>query len=170
MPHDSPDVGLSPFWEFGAGLLRVTASVYALPMCGRYALYGPHSRLREQMLLAECPEYGERYNIAPQSNVLVVRFRPAVGRVGQLAKWGLIPSWAKEPSIGHKLNNARGETVAEKPVFRSSFAGDSAARAVRRLARPGQSGCCGTAGDARSVSSRTDARLSRQSGHQQWPD
>ncbi len=40
---------------------------------------------------------------------------------GQLVKWGLIPSWAKEPSIGNKLNNARGETVAEKPAFLSSF-------------------------------------------------
>lgn len=74
------------------------------------------------MLLAECPEYGERYNIAPQSNILIVRFKPAMGRVRQLAKWGLIPSWTKEPSIGNKLNNARGETVAEKPAFRSSFA------------------------------------------------
>jgi len=91
-------------------------------MCGRYALYGPQSRLRERLLLAECPEYGERYNIAPQSNILVVRCKPTVGRVGQLARWGLIPAWAKEPSIGHKLNNARGETVAEKPAFRSSFA------------------------------------------------
>ena len=91
-------------------------------MCGRYALYGPQSRLREQMLLAECPEYGERYNIAPQSIIPIVRFKPDVGRVGQLVKWGLIPSWAKDPSIGHKLNNARGETVAEKPAFRTSFA------------------------------------------------
>ncbi|HQX08388.1 MAG TPA: SOS response-associated peptidase [Zoogloea sp.] len=78
--------------------------------------------MREQLLLAECPEYGERYNIAPQSNILVVRFKPTVGRVGQLVKWGLIPAWAQDPSIGHKLNNARGETVAEKPAFRSSFA------------------------------------------------
>lgn len=42
--------------------------------------------------------------------------------MGQLVKWGLIPSWAKDPAIGNKLNNARGETVAEKPAFRSSFA------------------------------------------------
>lgn len=91
-------------------------------MCGRYALYGPHSRLREKMLLAECPEYGERYNIAPQSIVPIIRFKPEVGRVGQLVKWGLIPSWVKDTAIGNKLTNARGETVAEKPAFRSSFA------------------------------------------------
>jgi len=47
--------------------VRPAVTVYALPMSGRYALYGPHSRLREQMLLAECPEYAERYNIAPQA-------------------------------------------------------------------------------------------------------
>ena len=91
-------------------------------MCGRYALYGPKTRLREAMLLEECPDYAERYNIPPQSEIPIMRFKPEVGRVGQLVKWGLIPSWAKDPSIGAKLNNARGETVAEKPSFRTSFA------------------------------------------------
>jgi len=91
-------------------------------MCGRYALYGPHSRLREQMLLVECPEYGERYNIAPQSQIPIIRFKPDTGRVGQLVRWGLIPSWAKDSRIGHKLSNARGETVSEKTSFRASFA------------------------------------------------
>jgi putative SOS response-associated peptidase YedK len=69
------------------------------------------------MLLAECPDYAERYNIAPQSQILIIRQKPSTGRVGQLVKWGLIPSWAKDPSIGNKLNNARGETVfAQKKV------------------------------------------------------
>ena len=62
-----------------------------------------------------------RYNIAPQSEILVVRDRPAVGRVGQLVRWGLIPRWAKDASIGLKLNNARAETLAEKPSFKASF-------------------------------------------------
>ena len=91
-------------------------------MCGRYALYGPQSRLREKFLLAHCPEYAERYNIAPQSDILIIRAKPGNGRVGQLVRWGLIPGWATDPAIGHKLINARGETVAEKPSFRSSFA------------------------------------------------
>ncbi len=91
-------------------------------MCGRYALYGSSARLQAQLHLAECPAFDARYNIAPQSNILIVRFKPDVGRVGQLVRWGLIPSWAKDPSIGNKLNNARGETVAEKPAFRNSFA------------------------------------------------
>jgi putative SOS response-associated peptidase YedK len=91
-------------------------------MCGRYALYGPMSRLREAMLLAECPEYGERYNTAPQASILVVRDKPGTRRVGQMAKWSLVPASAKDPAIGARLNNARGETVAEKHAFRSSFA------------------------------------------------
>lgn len=91
-------------------------------MCGRYTLYGPVSRVTERLLLKYCPEYGERYNIAPQSPVLVIRQRPEVGRVGQMVKWGLVPSWSKDPSIGNKLTNARGETVADKPSYRTSFA------------------------------------------------
>ena len=91
-------------------------------MCGRYALYGPQSRLREKFLLAHCPEYAARYNIAPQSDILIIRAKPGSGRVGQFVRWGLVPAWATDPAIGHKLINARGETVAAKPSFRSSFA------------------------------------------------
>lgn len=90
-------------------------------MCGRYALHGPQSRLKEYFDLRECAAWQSRYNIAPQSEVLVVRQRPGVGRVGQLVRWGLIPRWAKEASIGLKLNNARAESVAEKPSFKASF-------------------------------------------------
>jgi len=90
-------------------------------MCGRYALHGPQSRLREHFDLQECADWQARYNIAPQSEVLVIRQRPAVGRVGQAVRWGLVPRWAKDAAIGLKLNNARAETVAEKPSFRASF-------------------------------------------------
>lgn len=91
-------------------------------MCGRYVLYGPHSRLNERFSLQECPDFAPRYNIAPTSDVLVIRQRPEVGRVGQIVRWGLVPNWAKDITIGAKLNNARAETVAEKPSFRTSFA------------------------------------------------
>ena len=90
-------------------------------MCGRYALKATAGELIEHFDLLLCPDFAERYNIAPQSIIPVIRFKPDAGRVGQLVRWGLIPSWAKDPSIGAKLNNARGETVAEKPAFRSSF-------------------------------------------------
>ena len=90
-------------------------------MCGRYVLHGPHSRLREYFDLRDCAAWEPRYNIAPQSDILVVRQRPEVGRVGQLVRWGLIPRWAKDASSGLKLSNARAETVAEKPSFKASF-------------------------------------------------
>ncbi len=91
-------------------------------MCGRYALKATAGELIEHFRLRSCPDYAERYNIAPQSIIPVIRFKPDTGRVAQLVRWGLVPSWAKDPGIGHKLNNARSETVAGKPAFRSSFA------------------------------------------------
>ena len=90
-------------------------------MCGRYVLYGPHSRLREYFDLRACAAWEPRYNIAPQSEILIVRERPEVGRVGQQVRWGLIARWAKDPSIGLKLINARAETLAVKPSFKASF-------------------------------------------------
>lgn len=91
-------------------------------MCGRYVLSASAAELIEHFQLLDCPDYSPRFNVAPQSSIPVIRQKPSAGRVGQLVKWGLIPSWAKDPSIGNKLNNARGETVAEKPSFRTSFA------------------------------------------------
>lgn len=91
-------------------------------MCGRYALKATAGELIEHFNLLSCPDFVERYNIAPQSIIPVIRFKPQAGRVGQLVRWGLIPSWTEDPSTYNKLNNARGETVAEKPTFRSSFA------------------------------------------------
>jgi putative SOS response-associated peptidase YedK len=91
-------------------------------MCGRYALKTTAAELIEHFQLLACPEFSPRFNIAPQSIIPVIRYKPDTGRVGQLVKWGLIPSWTEDPSIGNKLNNARSETVAEKPSFRSSFA------------------------------------------------
>ena len=90
-------------------------------MCGRYVLYGPDSRLVEAFDIAEMPPFRPRYNVAPQSEVLIVRARPDGSRVGALARWGLIPGWAKDPSIGLKTINARSETAAAKPAFRAAF-------------------------------------------------
>lgn len=91
-------------------------------MCGRYVLYGPMTRLEKDFMLRESPLIDPRYNIPPQTNILVIRQKPNVGRVGQLVRWGLVPNWAKDTSIGAKLNNARAEGIADKPSFRSSFA------------------------------------------------
>lgn len=90
-------------------------------MCGRYALYGPPSRYREYFGTLDWPECADRYNIAPSASVPVVRQAPDGRRVVDLLRWGLVPNWAKDAAIGAKLNNARGETVADKPSFRSAW-------------------------------------------------
>ncbi|RPH66210.1 MAG: SOS response-associated peptidase [Burkholderiales bacterium] len=90
-------------------------------MCGRYVLYGPGEALIEGFSLIDLTPFVPRYNIAPASAVLVVRDEPGRGRVAEQMRWGLIPHWAREPSIGTRLINARGETVADKPAFRQAL-------------------------------------------------
>jgi putative SOS response-associated peptidase YedK len=90
-------------------------------MCGRYALHAHSDVVALQFSVGMVPTFEPRYNIAPSTNILIVREYPAAGRTADLYRWGLIPGWAKDPSIGNKLANARGETVAEKPSFRSAF-------------------------------------------------
>src|SRR5262249_8129107 len=67
------------------------------------------------------PELRPRYNVAPSQLVPVVRLGADGGRQLELLRWGLVPSWAKDEKIGYSLINARSETVAEKPSFRSAF-------------------------------------------------
>ena len=62
-----------------------------------------------------------RFNIAPTQLVLTVDQGDGAERGFAWRRWGLVPAWAKDPSIGNKLFNARGETVAEKPSLRSAF-------------------------------------------------
>jgi putative SOS response-associated peptidase YedK len=91
-------------------------------MCGRYALYGPVSRLRETFDAApEGFEFEPRWNAAPMQWLPVVRQRPTGERVIHRLRWGLVPSWAKDETIATKLINARGESVSEKPSFRAAF-------------------------------------------------
>lgn len=65
-------------------------------------------------------DYDQRFNIAPSQKVLSVIKASTGNRAGYM-KWGLVPSWAKDPKIGSKLMNARSETVSEKPSFKDSF-------------------------------------------------
>ena len=91
-------------------------------MCGRFTLFTPASRLAEVFLPGEAVSLAPRYNIAPSQPVLAVRVAPATGRREfATPRWGLIPSWAKDASIGSRLINARAETVSEKPAFRRAF-------------------------------------------------
>jgi putative SOS response-associated peptidase YedK len=89
-------------------------------MCGRYALFAAGDELAERFQLPETPLLDARYNIAPTQPVAAVR-ATAAGQAFALFRWGLIPSWATDLAIGNKLINARCETVAEKPSFRSAF-------------------------------------------------
>src|SRR5215204_2109203 len=89
-------------------------------MCGRYAQRTDAKRLAKEFRVAEVPDAGPRYNIAPTQEVLAVHESPD-GREMTFYKWGLVPSWAKDTSIGAKLINARSETVTEKPSFREAF-------------------------------------------------
>ncbi len=90
-------------------------------MCGRFTLRTPANLLVERFMLDSTPDLAPRYNIAPTQDVAVVRATPEAGRQLALLRWGLIPSWAKDPKIGNRMINARGESVAEKPSFRSAF-------------------------------------------------
>ncbi len=93
-------------------------------MCGRFTLRTPTPVLIETFRAGVVPDISPRYNVAPTQQVLVVRENPAsdsVQREFALMAWGLVPFWAKDPSIGNRLINARSETVAEKPAFRAAM-------------------------------------------------
>lgn len=90
-------------------------------MCGRYALKTPTGELASRFGLDEVVDVAPRYNIAPGTDIPTIRHSPEGKRVMHLLRWGLVPHWAKDPSIGAKLSNARGETLAEKPSFRDAF-------------------------------------------------
>src|SRR5512139_1492912 len=89
-------------------------------MCGRFTLALEPDDLQEAFPNIEIPaDITPRYNISPTQPVAVI----ANSNPGKLDYfvWGLIPSWSKDPEIGSRLINARSETLAEKPSFRSAF-------------------------------------------------
>ncbi|WP_062516599.1 SOS response-associated peptidase [Demequina gelatinilytica] len=94
-------------------------------MCGRYANFLTEQELVDAFeiaVIADDARLAPRYNIGPMQDTSIIVARKEAGRSLELARWGLVPSWAKDPSIGSKMFNARSETVAEKPSFRSAFA------------------------------------------------
>ena len=90
-------------------------------MCGRFTL-----RIDGELVSIEwgwtkrLPTH-PRFNIAPTQPVWAVRYEDGEARPVEL-RWGLIPAWAKDPSIGNRMINARAETLLEKPAFRQAFA------------------------------------------------
>jgi len=90
-------------------------------MCGRYAFFSPAESVKHLFDLTNSPAIEPRYNISPTQYVPVVRASVGHGRELAMLYWGLVPSWAKEKSIGNRMINARAETLAEKPSFRNAF-------------------------------------------------
>lgn len=90
-------------------------------MCGRYAMYGPVSRYRDHFGVDDAFDFAPRFNVAPSQTMPVVRQGEDGRRHFVAARWGLIPSWVKDPAgISHPIN-AKGETAAIKPMFRHAF-------------------------------------------------
>ena len=96
-------------------------------MCGRFTAKLTWQQLHDLYEIA-VPEPRQddldlkpRYNIAPSQTVPVVRLNPAGRRELALLRWGLIPSWSKDPKIAYRTINARAETIATAPAFRAAF-------------------------------------------------
>ncbi len=88
-------------------------------MCGRYTLVEVDGLQRRFALEAPLPEVPARYNVAPtQTMPVVTRHSP---NHLELMRWGLIPSWAKDPTVGNRMINARAETVAERPAYKRAL-------------------------------------------------
>lgn len=89
-------------------------------MCGRFTLTVNPADLQDNFANYNFPSrFAPRFNIAPTQPVLAI---PNDGKnKADFFVWGLIPSWAKDPSIGNRLINARGETLAKKPSFRGGY-------------------------------------------------
>lgn len=94
-------------------------------MCGRFVSSSPADKVAAYFDVDEVPEQlldrGPNYNTAPTTSVLVVYEDGSTRRLDAF-HWGLVPSWAKDTRIGARMINARAETIAEKPAFRSAFA------------------------------------------------
>jgi putative SOS response-associated peptidase YedK len=103
-------------------------------MCGRYSITSPTEAIQRVFQVPERPNLPARYNVAPTQDVPIVRLQGgdadegaddrdagATGRHLVFARWGLIPFWADDPSIGSRMINARAESAPEKPAFRAAF-------------------------------------------------
>lgn len=90
-------------------------------MCGRFAFYSPTEATAALFGVRSVPEVKPRYNIAPTQTIAAVRVSAVDSRELALLRWGLVPFWATDPSIGNRMINARAETVAEKPSFRAAY-------------------------------------------------
>jgi len=89
-------------------------------MCGRFALYNDPLTLARRFDAEAPSDLMPRYNVAPTQTITIVRVEAGRRRFA-LARWGLVPHWAKAMDTGYSTINARAETVAGKPAFRDAF-------------------------------------------------
>jgi len=89
-------------------------------MCGRYTVTSSPEALRALFRYEEQPNFPPRYNVAPTQPIAIVRLVDGK-RHFALVRWGLLPSWVKDPKNFTLLINARGESAAEKPAFRAAM-------------------------------------------------
>ena len=90
-------------------------------MCGRFAFYSPSEATAALFGATSTTAVEPRYNIAPTQFIAAVRRDEQDTPELVMLRWGLVPFWAKDPSIGNRMINARAETVAEKPSFRNAY-------------------------------------------------
>ena len=90
-------------------------------MCGRYFLHSTADQLTQLFGEMPMPLLEPRYNISPTQPVPIVRQDAQGRREMVLVRWGLIPSWSKGPDTRYSMINARAESVAQKPAYRSAF-------------------------------------------------
>lgn len=90
-------------------------------MCGRFAFYSPSEATAALFGASGSIPVEARYNVAPTQFIAAIRNSEDDGRELTMLRWGLVPFWAKDPSIGNRMINARAETVAEKPAYRAAY-------------------------------------------------
>lgn len=89
-------------------------------MCGRYTVTSSPEAIRALFRYDELPNFPPRYNIAPTQPIAIVRLTEGK-RQFALVRWGLLPSWVKDPAAFSLIINARGESVCDKPAFRAAM-------------------------------------------------
>jgi putative SOS response-associated peptidase YedK len=103
------------------GQTLCAGGIQRLVMCSRYSLTSPPEAVRATFRVTTPMVFPPRYNIAPTQPVTIVRVGHDGGHELALVRWGLIPSWVKDPGRMSTLINARAETAAEKPAFRGAM-------------------------------------------------
>jgi putative SOS response-associated peptidase YedK len=90
-------------------------------VCGRFALFAAPELVAEYFALAEPPSLAPHYNVTPGQDIAAVRLDREGRRQLRALRWGLVPFWAKDASIGRRLINARLDSLATKPAFREAL-------------------------------------------------